>query len=73
MRGMGYALSSMIIIISNMCILRISLLAYFSEQFHTLGALAAVYPITWAGAAICFVLMALWVAKRLKRKAASDT
>ncbi len=64
LRGMGYALSSMIIIIANLGVLRIALLAFFSARFHTLQALAAVYPISWAGASICFVLEFLLVMRK---------
>ena len=63
LRGMGYALSSMVIIISNLCVLRVSLLAIFSKTIHTLPSLAAVYPITWAAAAICFVVVFFVVMK----------
>ncbi len=56
-RGMGYSIHSMVVIILNLCILRVSLLAVFSRTYHTIQSLAAVYPITWAGAAICFVLV----------------
>ncbi len=67
LRGMGYAIRSMIIVIANMCVLRIFLLHVFSETFHTIESLASVYPITWAGAAICFLLMFVVVmAKKIR-------
>ena len=56
-RGMGYAVRSMLIIIANLCVLRVGLLALFSAVFHTIPSLAAVYPISWAGAALCFALV----------------
>ena len=66
LRGMGKALTSMIVIILNQCVLRIALLAVFSAKFHTIRSLAAVYPITWAGAALCFVVIfAFEMRKRL--------
>ena len=68
LRGMGYALTSMIIILTNMGAFRILLLAVFSEKYHTLRSLAAVYPITWAGAAICFVVAFVIVMARLMKK-----
>ena len=55
-RGMGKAIGSMIVIIANLCVLRVSLLAIFSATAHTIEALASVYPITWAGAAVSFVI-----------------
>jgi len=64
---MGKALTSMIVIIANQCVLRIALLAVFSAKFHTIRSLAAVYPITWAGAALCFVVIfAFEMRKRLR-------
>ena len=67
LRGMGKALTSMIVIILNQCVLRIALLAVFSAKFHTILSLAAVYPITWAGAALCFVVIfAFEMRKRLR-------
>ncbi len=65
-RGMGKALTSMIVIILNQCVLRIALLAIFSAKFHTIQSLAAVDPITWAGAALCFtILFFIFVNKRI--------
>ena len=55
-RAMGYSLTSMCIIIANLCVVRISLLAVFSKHFGTLQSLAAVYPVTWATAAACFTV-----------------
>ncbi len=56
-RGMGRALSSMIVIIATLCVLRISLLAIFTRVFHTIESLGACYPITWAAAAVSFLIM----------------
>ena len=67
LRGMGKAIGSMIVIIANLCVLRISLLAVFSATLHTIQSLAAVYPITWTGAALSFVVFfAIVIRKRLK-------
>ena len=68
-RGMGYTFLSMIIVIANMCVLRIALLRFMSVHFHTIEALAAVYPITWGGCAVCFttaffVLIQKWIRKQ---------
>ena len=68
-RGMGYSLHSMAVIILNMCVLRISLLAVFSRTYHTIRSLAAVYPITWAGAAICFIaIFTLIISRKIKQE-----
>lgn len=58
-RGMGHALSSMVVVILNQCVLRVALLAIFSRTFHTIESLAACYPITWATAAVSFAVMFL--------------
>ena len=55
-RAMGYSITSMIIIIANVCVLRISLLRVFSTVYHTVRSLAFVYPITWATASFCFII-----------------
>ena len=66
LRGMGKAIGSMIVIIANLCVLRISLLAVFSAKIHTIQSLAAVYPITWAGAALTFIVFfAVVIRKKL--------
>ena len=66
-RGMGYSISSMIVIIANLCVLRVSLLAVFSRVYHTLPAIGSVYPITWAGAAVCFVVIfSVIIRKKIK-------
>lgn len=56
LRGMGRAIGSMVVVIVNQCVLRVALLALFSATIHTIESLAAVYPITWASAALCFTL-----------------
>ncbi len=67
LRGMGKAIGSMIVIIANLCVLRISLLAVFSARIHTIQSLAAVYPITWAGAALSFIVFfTVVIRKKLK-------
>ena len=56
-RGMGYTFQSMIAVIANMCVLRVSLLAIFSRVFGTIESLGACYPITWGTAAISFLIL----------------
>lgn len=63
LRGMGNSLEPMVIIISNVCVLRITLLAIFSHTVGTLRSIASVYPITWGGAALCFII-AFWLAMK---------
>ena len=68
-RGMGYSIFSMVIIILNLCVVRISLLAYFSATIHTIQSLGAVYPITWATAMLCFVVVfAILIQKKCREE-----
>ena len=68
-RGMGYSIFSMVIIILNLCVVRISLLAYFSATIHTIQSLGAVYPITWATAMICFIIVfAILIQKKCREE-----
>ena len=72
-RGMGHAIASMVVIILNLCVLRVSLLAIFSATVHTIESLASVYPITWAGAAICFIVVFfVLTGKKMKAQAAAE-
>ncbi len=64
LRGMGYSISSMVIILANLCGIRIALLAVFSG-FGRLQAIAAVYPITWALAAGCFLILFFVITKNI--------
>ena len=66
-RGMGYSISSMIVIISCLCVIRVSLLAVFSAIYHTIESLAAVYPITWACAAVTFTVFFFVIIQKKNR------
>ena len=68
LRGMGYSISPMVIIVSNICVLRIVLLAVFSANIGTIRAIAAVYPITWGGAALCFAIEFFIIIRKKTRK-----
>ena len=67
-RGMGRTLPSMITVIANMCVLRVTLLAIFSRVFHTIESLGACYPITWCTCAISFVILFLVIVNREIRR-----
>lgn len=56
LQGTGKAIVPMIICLGNLCGLRILLLWLLLSVWHTVPALAAVYPITWACSAICLLL-----------------
>ena len=67
-RGMGHTFPSMVTVIANMCILRVTLLAVFSRVFHTIESLGSCYPITWATAAVSFVVLFLVIVNREIRR-----
>lgn len=54
-RGTGKTMQSMAIVIIHLCVVRVLLLGILAEHFHTVQAVAAVYPITWVLAAASFV------------------
>ena len=56
-RGMGYSVTSMSIIISSLCIMRIFLLMGLSRLDTGFQGIAFVYPITWFTAALLFLLV----------------
>ncbi|MBR2546680.1 MAG: MATE family efflux transporter [Eubacterium sp.] len=56
-RAIGRSVLSMVIVIFNMCVLRIALLAMFSGTFHTVESVVVVYPITWATCAVTFIFI----------------
>ncbi|MBE6014065.1 MAG: MATE family efflux transporter [Lachnospiraceae bacterium] len=67
-RGMGYSISSMAIVITSQCVIRVALLAIFSRVFGTIEGLAWVYPISWACAAISFCLVFVYLINKFIRQ-----
>lgn len=55
-RGMGRTMQSMVIVIINLCVVRVILLKIFVSAFHSVSAVAAVYPVTWVLAAASFAV-----------------
>ena len=55
-RGAGKSIPPMIIILSNVCILRILLLYFIVPHVYSVKGIAIVYPITWISSAICIFL-----------------
>lgn len=66
-RGNGKTLQSMIIIIMNLCGVRIALLSYLVKKHATIQSVAAVYPISWGFAMICFVLYYYYMKRQRER------
>lgn len=52
-RGRGNATVPMVIILSNICVLRTALLYLLAFLWHDIRAIAVAYPITWASTALC--------------------
>lgn len=65
-RGAGKTLQSMMIVIMNLCVIRVLLLTFLVSSFHTVQAVAAVYPLTWALAAVSFVVYYIFLFYRRK-------
>ena len=55
-RGAGRATPPMVIILSNICVLRTILLFALVPQLQSAQAVAMCYPITWATTALCMLL-----------------
>ena len=55
LRGAGKTMRSMLIVILSLCIFRIILLRILTARWHTIQAVAAVYPISWFFTAVLFV------------------
>lgn len=64
LRGMGHSLASMLVILFSLCGSRIVLLYFLNSRFHTISALASVYPITWTLAVILLLIVLLRLMKR---------
>lgn len=68
-RGMGYSLTSMLIIMSSLCGLRIALLLIISRFNLGFQGVAYVYPITWFVAATSFsIAFYVYISKRMRNK-----
>lgn len=65
-RGAGKATPPMVIILSNICVLRIILLFIIMASYHDVRGVAITYPITWATTSLCmfvYYLKGNWVKK----------
>lgn len=67
-RALGRSFGSMVIVLLNICALRIMLLAIFAQTTNTLEALASVYPITWACSTICFCIIFIKIMYKEQKK-----
>lgn len=56
LRGTGKSIPPMVIILFNMCGVRLVLLIMIMQQFHSATAVALIYPITWGTTGLCLYL-----------------
>ena len=56
MRGVGKARGPMVIIMTNICVIRTILLFAIVPRWQDIRAVAVAYPITWALTAICMLV-----------------
>ena len=59
MRGYGHSLAPALVVLANICVLRVALIWVLVGHGLGLQAIAATYPITWATTAICMVALRL--------------
>lgn len=64
-RGIGKSVPSMIIVIVNLCLIRILLLEIVDRTVHSVETVAALYPVTWLLATVLFVIYYLHVRKEM--------
>lgn len=64
-RGIGKSVPSMIIVIVNLCLIRILLLEIVDRTVHSVESVAVLYPVTWLLATVSFVIYYLHVRKEL--------
>jgi putative MATE family efflux protein len=64
LRGMGYARMSMLVVLTNLCVLRIFLLFIINRFVGSFSSVAVVYPITWGVTAVCFLIAFSTVMKK---------
>ena len=56
LRGMGHAREPMLIIMTNICVIRTILLFVIVPQVQDIRGVAVTYPVTWALTAVCMVI-----------------
>ena len=56
LRGTGKSIPPMVIILLNMCGVRLVLLMMIMHQFHSATAVALIYPVTWGTTSLCLYL-----------------
>ena len=68
LKGMGYALPSMVISLTDVCVVRVVWIFFLFKKVGTLGFLYFVYPVSWSFSAICYIVVSLIIWKKKKRE-----
>ena len=63
-RGYGRSLGPALIVLANICVLRVVIVYTATAQGMGMDAIAISYPITWATTAVCLVILCLILARR---------
>ena len=60
LRGKGNSFPPMVIILSNICVVRTVLLFVIMSFYHDVQGIAVTYPITWSMTALCLLVYCGW-------------
>jgi Na+-driven multidrug efflux pump len=69
MRGYGHSLGPALVVLANICILRVAIVFAAGAQGLEMDAIAASYPITWCTTAVCLVVMRVVFVRRRRQNA----
>lgn len=65
-RGMGKSIQPMIIILANICFLRVILLYFIVPSMKSVKGVAITYPITWATTSLCMGIFYIYQMKKVQ-------
>ena len=64
LRGYGHSLGPALVVLVNICVLRVVLVFAFTAQGWGMEAIAATYPITWTTTALCMLALRFALGRR---------
>lgn len=67
-RGMGKSISPMIIILANICLLRVILLSFTVPLFKSVSGIAITYPLTWIATSASISIVYIRMIKKITLK-----
>ena len=70
MRGLGYVMAPMIVSLLGACVLRLIWIGtiFQMEQFHTIGMLYIIYPISWIITIIAHIITFITIRRKMNQK-----